>query len=423
MVLLATNLALVVGGVVASTPAAADTSPVDPSAPETVSAAALPTVQINGVVWAQVIVGNRVYATGQFSQARPAGAAPGMNETPRSNILAYDLTTGELITSWAPTLNAQGMQLVASADGSKIYVGGDFDQVNGQWRSRIAAIDAQTGAVLPFNPAANTTVEALALSGNTLYFGGDFTTVGTNETAFVPRSRLAAVDATTGEVLPWAPSADLLVRTMVVHPASGRVIVGGSFNTLNGSQQKGMGSLDGVTGAVQPWAANTVIQNSGDGTAIGSLTTDGEKIYGTGWAFFASGANANFEGVFAADPLTGVIDWVDGGHGDNYSITVTGDVLYTVGHPHDWGMLDWNPQYPDPWQFQRTAAINKHRSPTLTNAVGTSSNWQAFAGRPAAQPLHWLPTLTGGTYTGQGQAAWSVVSNGDYTVEGGEFPA
>ena len=62
------------------------------------SAAALPTVQINGVVWAQLIVGNRVYATGQFSQARPAGAAPGTNETPRSNILAYDLTTGALIT-------------------------------------------------------------------------------------------------------------------------------------------------------------------------------------------------------------------------------------------------------------------------------------------------------------------------------------
>ena len=33
-----------------------------------------------------------------------------------------------------------------------------------------------------------------------------------------------------------------------------------------------------------------------------------------------------------------------------------------------------------------------------------------------------MPTLTGGTYTGQGQAAWSVATNGDYTVLGGEFP-
>ena len=83
---------------------------------------------------------------------------------------------------------------------------------------------------------------------------------------------------------------------------------------------------------------------------------------------------------------------MDGGRGDNYGIAVAGDVLYTVGHPHDWGMLDWNPET-DPWQFQRAGAISKHRSPTLTNAVGTPGDWSTFAGRPAAQPLHWLPTF------------------------------
>jgi hypothetical protein len=91
----------------AAAPAAADTAPVPPETTETVSADALPTVQVNGVVWDQVVVGNRVYATGQFTQARPAGAAAGTNQTARSHILAYDLTTGALITSWAPTLNAR----------------------------------------------------------------------------------------------------------------------------------------------------------------------------------------------------------------------------------------------------------------------------------------------------------------------------
>src|SRR4051812_7414353 len=63
--------------------ASADTAPVDPALPTTVSSAVLPTVQINGVVWAQVIVGNTVYATGEFTSARPAGSALGVNETPR----------------------------------------------------------------------------------------------------------------------------------------------------------------------------------------------------------------------------------------------------------------------------------------------------------------------------------------------------
>ncbi|MGZ4735392.1 MAG: PKD domain-containing protein [Acidimicrobiia bacterium] len=417
VVLLSANLVALVGSTVTAAPAAADTAPADPSL-ETVTAAALPTVQINGVVWAQVIVGNRVYATGQFTSARPAGAAAGTNETARSNILAFDITTGALITSWAPSLNAQGLAITASADGSTIFVAGDFDHVNGQTRNRVAAIDATTGALAAgfSSSGADSRVSAIAVNGNTLYAGGYFATFGGQA-----RTRLAAVNATTGALLPWAPTADREVLSMVVHPASGRVIIGGNFNFLSGITELGMGSLDGVTAAVMPWAANQTIQNHDGSSAISSLTTDGEKIFGTGWAYFGGGATANFEGVFAADPLTGVIDWIDGGRGDNYGIAVTGNVLYTVGHPHDWGMLDWNPQY-NPYQFQRTMAIDKHRSPTLTNAFGTPDIWQPFKGMPAAQPLHWLPTLTGGTYTGQGQAAWTVATNGNYVVEGGEFP-
>ena len=37
--------------------------------------------------------------------------------------------------------------------------------------------------------------------------------------------------------------------------------------------------------------------------------------------------------------------------------------------------------------------------------------------------LHWLPTLAGGTFTGQDQAAWSVAGNSQYVVLGGEFPS
>jgi hypothetical protein len=79
--------------------AQADTVPSDPTSaatPATVSADALPTVQINGVVWQQVVVGNTVYAAGDFTTAPPAGAAAGTNTATRSNILAYDVRTGAL---------------------------------------------------------------------------------------------------------------------------------------------------------------------------------------------------------------------------------------------------------------------------------------------------------------------------------------
>ena len=78
--------------------ARADTAPPDPTTPVTVSADSLPTVQIDGVVWSQAIVGNTVYAGGSFANARPAGSAAGTNLTPRANMLSYDITTGNLNT-------------------------------------------------------------------------------------------------------------------------------------------------------------------------------------------------------------------------------------------------------------------------------------------------------------------------------------
>src|SRR3954467_13831839 len=98
-----TGFLLILGGVSTATVASADSRPLDatdPTPPTTVSAGALPTVQINGVVWSQVVVGNTVYVAGKFSSARPAGSAAGTSETPRNNMLAYDIRTGALITSF-----------------------------------------------------------------------------------------------------------------------------------------------------------------------------------------------------------------------------------------------------------------------------------------------------------------------------------
>src|SRR5450432_3465171 len=97
--------------------ARADTAPPDPTTPVTVSADSLPTVQIDGVVWQQAIVGNTVYAGGSFANARPAGSAAGTNLTPRNNFLSYDITTGALNSAFAPDLNAQVEAVAASPDG------------------------------------------------------------------------------------------------------------------------------------------------------------------------------------------------------------------------------------------------------------------------------------------------------------------
>ena len=126
------------------------------------SADALPTVQIDGVVWSQAIVGNTVYAGGSFANARPAGAAAGTNLTPRSNFLSYSLTTGALNTSFVPNLNGQALAVAASPDGSRVYVAGQFTVANGSSHLRIAAYSTATGQlVTTFTAGVNGTVKAL----------------------------------------------------------------------------------------------------------------------------------------------------------------------------------------------------------------------------------------------------------------------
>ena len=60
----------------------ADTAP-PAGQPATVSSDALPTAQIDGVAWSQVVVDGVVYVGGSFTTARPAQAAPGVDTVPR----------------------------------------------------------------------------------------------------------------------------------------------------------------------------------------------------------------------------------------------------------------------------------------------------------------------------------------------------
>ena len=400
-------VAALVAGVLHAPAAVADTAPPVAGTPLTASADVLPTVQVNGVVWAQVVVGNRVYVTGEFTSARPAGSPAGSNEVPRSNVLAYDLTTGALISSWAPSLNAAGQAIAASADGSRIFVGGNFTSATGVNRYRLVALDATTGAVVTaFDPAFNARVRSITVRGDTVYAGGIFTVVDGQ-----PRTRLAAVSATTGALLPWAPSADAEVLGITAPVGTGNVVIGGKFTLVNSSATYGLGAVDGTSGAVVPFAASSIIRNAGEDAAIYSLTSSAGKVYGSGYTF---GGGGNLEGTFAADAGTGVLAWISGCRGDTYSTAAAGEVLYSVGHPHDCSQLGSFPQT-QPWTFQR--AMAQAYDGRRVNTGGS------FNGRPAPTNLHWLPTLNAGTYTGQSQAAWSVATNGTYVVLGGEFPS
>jgi len=411
--------------------AAAGTDPSGQSSREpTYTAAPLPTVQIDGVAWGQLVVGDVVYVVGNFNNARPAGARAGQQEVPRSNILAYDLNTGKLIEDFAPALNGAGRSLALSEDGKTLYVAGEFDKVDNEWHSRLAAFDISHGhgtLISSFQPVFSTTVKDIAVAGDTLYVGGYFTTVNKQK-----RSRLAALKASTGELLDWTASAEgpnAQVYAIEVSPDHSKVVIGGSFSTVNGSSKPGYGMalLSASTGEVLPMPVNDTVRTAGEKAAIFDIAVDEDGFYGTAYSAVGRLDEANLEGSFKAD-WNGNLIWLEPCHGDTYGIAPTKDTVYTVGHAHSCETIYGFPNMPEvrkdgqhPLYVRAMAFTN---SPDITiRHQGVADGYQDWSTSGLKSPtiIGWYPDLEAGKFTKTSQAAYKVDVTDSYVLMVGEF--
>ena len=394
------------------------------------TAAPLPTAQIDGVAWGQLVVGDVVYVVGSFSNARPAGALAGQQEVPRSNILAYDINTGELIEDFAPTLNGAGRSLALSEDSKTLYVAGEFDRVNDEWHSRLAAFDISQGhgtLISSFQPVFSTTVKDVAVAGDTLYVGGYFTKVNNQQ-----RTRLAALKASTGELLDWTASAEgpnAQVYAIEVSPDHSKVVIGGSFSSVNGSSKPGYGMalLSASTGEVLPMPVNDTVRTAGEKAAIFDIAVDEDGFYGTAYSAVGRLDEANLEGSFKAD-WNGNLVWLEPCHGDTYGIAPTKDTVYTVGHAHSCETIYGFPNMPEvrkdgshPLYVRAMAFTN---SPDITirhqGVVDGYQDWST-SGLKSPTIIGWYPDLEAGKVTKMSQAAYKVDVSDKYVLMVGEF--
>ena len=206
---------------------------------------------VDGAVDALALSGSTLYAGGSFTSI--GGAA-------RSQIAALDITTGRA-TAWNANANppitcetekcpAGFGVLTLAVSGSTVYAGGYFTSIGGQARNRIAALDTRTGDASAWNPNLagpdayyefDEYVDALAVSGTTVYAGGGFTSIGGQA-----RNNLAALDLTTGSATGWNPNPDGAVQALALSAST--VYVGGSFTSIGGAARRRIAALDAGTG-------------------------------------------------------------------------------------------------------------------------------------------------------------------------------
>src|SRR4029079_14816341 len=101
------------------------------------------------------------------------------------------------VLPWNPTSSggSDGVKTLA-VSATAVYAGGDFTQCGGKPRTAIASLNRTDGVANNWIPNAQfpngtPTVNAIAVVGNVVFAGGDFTTIGNQS-----RLRLAALSAT-----------------------------------------------------------------------------------------------------------------------------------------------------------------------------------------------------------------------------------
>ena len=367
------------------------------------------------------------YIGGEFSAA---GGVPRRN-------LVHVMSDNTVDANFTPDPNNWVGALVLSD--SVLYVGGAFTNIAGQLRNNLAALDPVTGVATAWNPSATFfldpsvgRIEAMELSGNTLYVGGLFHQVGNQV-----RRCIAALDATTGNASAWAPESkgdaymflgilDGYGEISALKLSGGLLYAAGSFTNIGGQTRSGLAALDLTTGAATAWDPDP------DGSVF-AIEASCDTIYVAG--YFGSIGGRTRANIAALEPFTGVATaWNPGADAPVYDIAVSGNAIYaggiftTIGGQarRNLAALDmatgrataWNPRSVP--QLQNVSiAGSKLLAGGNYPGGGLTRNFVAAIDVRTGQPTAWNPSLNGPAFA-LAYSSNTVYVAGDFTSVSGQ---
>lgn len=286
---------------------------------------------LDGAVDSLAVQGTRLYVGGRFGN---------VGVVPTGSLVALNATTGALDTGWnAGTLDGCAYVFSLAIYGNRLFAGGCFDSITNDAtgtiaRKYVAAFDTTTGAV-DQNWDAHLTgginmyggVLAIAPTATVVYLGGSGAEV--DPAGSETRRGLTAVDATTGALLPWRADTSGEVRGVSASDAA--VYVAGSFGTI-GSAGRNNTAAVGTDGTVlAPWpmdpATTRTLSVQMDGTGVVASNPGGINCGGSCQYAYAIGGDVTLNADSTGSAFTG---WSGACTGSATTCTVTVNAATSV---------------------------------------------------------------------------------------------
>lgn len=217
----------------------------------------------NDEVHAFTQAGSSMIVGGNFATVQRGADATGADKVNQSYLAAFDVTTADWRSKFAPTLDGQVLALATLPDGS-IVAGGEFSTVNGRAVPGIVALDPVTGEIdrdLQVQLEQRTSrdelfVRALEIRGRYLYLGGSFTHLSTPATKPAYARNAARIDLRTATPdRSWRPEFNGSVNAISPSADGSRVYLAGHFGRVNGGPAQRVAVLSATDATSVPGQA------------------------------------------------------------------------------------------------------------------------------------------------------------------------
>jgi len=276
---------------------------------------------VNNWVWALAVVGNEVVVGGDFTSAGGVSANRVARFNTQTNTWSA-LGTGSSNGVFGSNVNALAVV------GNEVVVGGEFDSAGGVSANNVARFNTQTNTWSALGTGSsngvNDRVTALAVVGNEVVVGGWFTSAGG-----VSANRVARFNTQTNTWSSLGTGSQNGVSGVVTALAvvGNEVVVGGNFTLAGGVSANYVARFNTQTNT---WSTlGTGSQNGVFGSNVNALAVVGNEVY-VGGAFISAG------GVFANNVArfnTQTNTWSSLGTGSSNGVSrggVSGGLVPTV---------------------------------------------------------------------------------------------